>query len=170
MDVSITRRQVLAVGALTAAAGAAGAGLRVASWYDRDGTEPYICLDDREGQLINAIAEAFFPSGGVPSPGGADVGIDRYLDELLYEMGENGRLLRLLLHALDDLSRATHLQGLVELPLQQRSDQLQDWVNSPLAPVRQVLSGLMLFVAMGYCGHPDVKREAGWMYICGYER
>ena len=66
--------------ALVAAAGTAGAGLRAASWWDAPRAQELRCLSAREAQIVDSMAEALFPPGGIPELSGADAGISRFLD------------------------------------------------------------------------------------------
>ena len=127
----VSRRQVLAISGLVAAAGAGGVALRVVSWWDVPADAPYACLSEREARLADSLAEALFPAGGRPALSGADAGLARFLDDVLDATpAPTAELLRLFLHALDDFTRLSHFAGYVELPLAERSALLEGWSQS----------------------------------------
>jgi hypothetical protein len=165
----VTRRQALALSGLVAAAGAAGIGLRAFSWWDAPSGAAFAALSDREAQVIDSMAEALFPPGGVPALSGADAGISRFLDEVIDVMpGVTDNLLRLFICALDDTARLTRFSGYCELPLAERTELLSSWGQSPHYLFRSSVSSLVLFLSMGYCMHPEVKDACGWIFPCGY--
>ncbi len=167
----ITRRQVLAAGGLVAAAGAVAGGLRVASWWDRQPGEGFEILSDDEAAIVDAIAEAMFPPGGTPALSGKDAGIAAWFDVVLAHTPQpTPNLIRTLMHALDDQARLTRGRGFANLPLQVRTARLHGWLRSSNHNVRGAIGSLVLFVSMGYCGHPDVKEACGWVWPCGFER
>jgi len=165
-----TRRHVLAASAAVATAGALGAAGRVASYWNRDAGAGFQTLAPHEGELIDALAEAMFPPGGSPALSGRDAGIAAFLDQVLTDMPEpTDNLLRSLLHVLDDWARVSRGGGYCGLSLEVRSERLQSWLVHPRHEVRGAISSVMLFVSMGYCGHPEVKDACGWIFPCGYE-
>ncbi len=167
----ITRRQVLAASGLIAAAGAIGVGVRVASWWDQDAEHPYTKLSPREVELVDAIADAMFPKGGTPALSGSEAKIAPWLDVVLASQPDpTPDLVRLLLHGLDDHARLTSGRSLTGLDDAARADKLRGWLTNDNHLVRGAVSSITLFVAMGYCGHPDVIEACGWKWPCGFER
>ena len=165
----ITRRMVLATGALVAAP-AMLLGGRALTWWDKDPSEGYRTLHTSEARILDSLAEAYFPPGGTPALSGADAGISAYMDAVFDQMTEpTPTMLRTLLHALNDLAR---LEGAsyVELPLETRSRLLEGWLTHDNHLLRGAVTGLTTFVASAYCGHPDVRDACGWQFPCGYER
>ena len=170
-DPRITRRMLLGISGLLTAGAMAGVGIRVASWYDRDPSEGFDCLETSEAHILDALAEAWFPPGGVPALSGAEAGVSRYLDELFSMMDEpTPSLLRTLLHAIDDWSRLRHGGAYASLPLELRIELLKGWTGSDNHLLRGALGGLGTFIATAYTGHPEVKAACGWQFPCGYER
>lgn len=169
-DGLVTRRMVLATsGLLTAAAGVGAA--RIGAWWDAAPSGGYVTLTRDEAELVDAIAEAYFPPGGTPALSGAEAGIARYMDAMFTLMDEpTPTMLRMLLHALDDMSRATRFAGLRALDVEARSDLLRSWTQSDSHLVRGAIGGLLTFVGTAYCGHPAVREACGWQFPCGYER
>ncbi len=167
----ITRRQVLATSAALATATVAVSAGRVASWWDRDPAEGWLALGPHEVELVDALAEAMFPQGGTPFLSGKDAGLARYFDGIMAVMDSpTDKLLRLLLHALDDWAFLEVGTPYARLPLEARIERLQLWLRHDSHLVRGALNGLVIFLGMGYCGHPEVKAAAGWIFPCGYER
>lgn len=144
---------------------------RIGSWWDAPPDAGYATLTADEAALIDAIAEAYFPPGGTPSLSGADAGIARYMDAMFTLMDEpTPTMLRMLLHALDDMSRATRFAGLRALDVEARGDLLRSWTTSDNHLVRGAIGGLLTFIGTAYCGHPAVREACGWQFPCGYER
>jgi hypothetical protein len=165
----VTRRQALAVSALVAAAGTTGVGLRAASWWDAPRAQELRCLSEREAQIVDSMAEALFPPGGTPELSGADAGISRFLDGVVDSIpASTDNLLRLFINALDDFTRLTRFSGYCELPLAERTELLGTWAQSPQYLFRSSVSSLLLFISMGYCLHPQVQEDCGWIFPCGY--
>ena len=124
-----------------------------------------------EAALLDALAEAWFPPGGVPALSGAEAGVARYLDELFSLMDEpTPSLLRTLLHAIDDWSALRHGGSYASLPLAERITLLKGWAGSDNHLLRGAITGLGTFIATAYTGHPEVKAACGWQFPCGYER
>ncbi|HCP46742.1 MAG TPA: hypothetical protein DIU15_11905 [Deltaproteobacteria bacterium] len=165
-----TRRHVLAASSAVAIAGSLGAAGRVISYWDRASGAAFQTLADHEGEIIDALAEAMFPPGGTPALSGREAGIAAFLDQVLTDMPEpTDDLLRALLHGLDDWARLSRGRGYCALSLETRSERLESWLAHPRHEVRGAIRSLMLFVSMGYCGHPAVKDACGWVFPCGYE-
>lgn len=167
----VTRRMVIGVTGLLGMMAVGGVGLRIASWYDRDPSTGFACLESGEAELLDALAEAWFPPGGTPALSGAEAGVAAYLDELFSMMDEpTPSLLRTLLHAIDDWSRLAHGGPFALLPLKERTELLKGWTGSDNHLLRGAIGGLGTFIATAYTGHPEVKKACGWQFPCGYER
>jgi hypothetical protein len=166
----VTRRMVLATSGLIVAAAGAGTA-RVGAWWDAPASRGYACLTSIEADLVDAIAEGYFPPGGTPALGGGDAGIARYLDGLFAMMDEpTPTLLRMLLHALDDSCRVSRMSGFCALSVEERGEVLRGWTTSDSHLVRGAMGGLLTFIGTAYCGHPEVRAACGWEFPCGYER
>ncbi len=166
-----TRRQVLATSAAVATATVAVSAGHVASWWDRDAAAGFLALSPQEVAIVEGLAEAMFPPGGDPPLSGKEAGLAHYFDGIMAAMDSpTDKLLRLLLHALDDWAFFEAGLPYAQLPLDSRMDKLQGWMSHESHHVRGALSGLLVFLGMGYCGHPDVKSAAGWVFPCGYSR
>lgn len=165
----ITRRQVLAGMALLTAAGAAGATLTVVRWWAEPADTPYLRLSAHESEFFSALAEAVFPTGGVPALGGGEAAVPRYLDRVLVGLAPTQHnLLRVGIHALDNLARTHHGRRFVELEPAAAQDQLRAWLASDVAPLRGLVQTLHLFVAMAYTAHPAVAHHLRPLFNCGF--
>lgn len=166
-----TRRQVLATSAAVAAATVAVSAGRVASWWDRDAAAGYEALSEKEVAIVEALSDAMFPPGGDPPLSGTEAGLARYFDGILAAMDPpTDKLLRLLLRALDDWAFLGSGRSYAKLPLEERTETLRGWATHDSHHVRGAVAGMLVFLGMGYCGHPDVKAAAGWVFPCGYSR
>ncbi|MFZ5476871.1 MAG: hypothetical protein ACOZNI_08870 [Myxococcota bacterium] len=167
----LTRRHLLAGAALVAAASAAGAGGIAASWWDQGAGEGYAVLSEDEAAIVDALAEAAYPTGGEPAIGGRDVGAARYLDVVLLGMEPTQRnLLRVSLHALDAFPVATRGARLRFLAPEEAAAVVAEGLASPTAELRGLFQSFHLFVGMAYTSHPDVAPRLARHFGCGFGR
>jgi hypothetical protein len=167
--VRLTRRHFLAVAGLTAAAAAAGVALTAHHWWDQPAAAPYHHVSRDEVLFLDALAEAAFPAGGTPSLGGGQANVGRYLDIVLAGLvGMQRQLVRVSMHALDNLARAGHGVAFHDLPPDTAQAQLREWLLSPSATERGLAQSLYLFVVMAYTAHPDVAPLLRPWFGCGF--
>jgi hypothetical protein len=167
----LSRRHVLASAALVAAAGVAAAGGVAAAWWDQAPEAPLRALSADEADILDAFAEALYPTGGDPLLGGKDAGVAAYLDGLLGAMeDEQANLLRLALHALDALPLATHGARLRDLAPPDSTDLVRSWLAVDQAELRGVVQSFALFCGMAYFSHPDVAPRIAALSHCGFGR
>jgi hypothetical protein len=163
-----TRRHALAAGALASGVGLGATVVRVGSWWKKDTGPGLQILAPEEAELVDAVAEALFPAGGTPELSGADAGVSAWLDaHFVHLPDDTASQLRLLMNALDDWARLTQGARWAELPVERRSAKLESWMRADNHLVRGAISGLVIFVSMGYCLHPEVKDACGWQWPCG---
>ncbi len=143
----------------------------MASWWLGDPEAPYSFLAPDEVAIADALAEALFPHGGSPALSGKEAGLSRYLDGVLAVMTPpTNEALRILLHALDDWAVLSSGRGYARLDLDERIANLERWVNAEHHLARGAVTGLTIFLSMGYGGHPEGKAAAGWIFPCGFEQ
>lgn len=166
-----TRRHFLAAAGLVAAAGTAGVGGTVASWWDQPADAPLLVLSDAESAILDAFAEALYPSGGDPALGGREAGVARYLDGLILSMAdEQANLLRLSLHALDALPLTTHGARLRDLAPPVSTAVVRGWLDLDQPELRGVVQSFTLFCGMAYFSHPAVAPRIAALSNCGFGR
>lgn len=167
-----TRRQVLAALAAAPIAGGLGAGAVAWQWWDRPPGDGLVALADDEYAFVQALAEAWMPPGGNPALSGADADLGRFLDDILGAMRpDQARELKLLLQALDDLPRATHLGcPFRRLALDARIACLRGWLHSDRWLLRNGVQALLALLAGGYTTHPEVVPMLSPWFRCGYGR
>lgn len=166
----LTRRHVLVATAAVGVAGGAG-GLAIrARWWDQRPSAQLRALSKVEYDLVQAIAEAWMPAGGGPPDiSGAEANVGAFVDEMVAHMpDETRKLFKLGLHLLDDLPLATELRPYHALELHERTAYLESWLASPWHLLRQLVSAVLIFVAMGYTVHPEVAKEISPFFRCGY--
>jgi hypothetical protein len=169
--VTLTRRHFLAATALVSAAGCAGVAGVVTSWWDQAPDAPLLHLSDDESAILDAFAEALYPSGGDPALGGKDCGAARYLDGLIGAMAdEQANLLRLALHALDALPLATHGARLRNLAPPVSTEVVRGWLHVDQPELRGVVQSFSIFCGMAWFSHPDVAPRIAAMSSCGFGR
>jgi len=157
------------VAGLTTAAAGAGVALTAARWWEQPPTAPYAYLSADEVEFLDALAEAALPAGGTPSLGGAGADVGRYLDVVLAGMvGWQRSLVRLSMHALDNLARASHGVPFHALPAADAQAQLRDWLTTPVHAQRAIAQSLYLFVVMAWCAHPEVAPTIAPWFHCGF--
>ena len=165
----LTRRHLLALGAATSAAAAAGLTSTVAHWWDQPAAADFSHLSANEARFVRAWASAAFPSGEVIALHGADAGLDRFFDGMLSSLPDTQRkLLKLLLNALDTSSIAiagARFHQLSETDARQVFHRLNE---HELAEVRGAVTGLTVLLGMGYSTHPQVAPVMARWHRCGY--
>lgn len=165
----VTRRHVLAVVACSGAAALAGVGGLAVRWWDRPAGEGLLALSADEHEVAQALAEAWMPPGGTPSLSGAEARVGDFLDRVLAHAPDpEGKLLKLLLQALDDATVPTRLSAFRHLPLDSRQEVLRGWLASDVAPLREAVRTLLILMSEGYSMHPDVQPELQTLFPCGY--
>lgn len=165
-----SRRRFLTVAALGAAAAAAGGlALGPVRWWNQPPEAPYRYVSADEVVFLDALAEAAFPAGGTPALGGAAAAVPRYLDLVLAGLvGTQRSLIRLSMHAMDNLARLSHGVPFHALPPDAAQAQLRAWLASPSAAERGLAQSLHLFVAMAYTAHPAVAPTLSPWFTCGF--
>lgn len=157
----------LALPATVLAAGAARVGL---GWYDQPASPAMTALSAREAEICGAICDALYPGDHLGMPAGLDVGVVEAVDAYFDSIPEDtSKLLRLLLHALDDFGRFATVppRAFTERSRTQRQAILRAWDTSMFGARQDAFKALKLIFAMGYCEAPEVIRAAGIDYTCG---
>lgn len=153
----ITRRQVLAATALTAASTAGGVAAVGYAWWDQAPAPGLRALAPSEHAFAQALAEAWMPPGGDPPLSGADARLGDWLDGLLDGQPATPRTqLKLLLHALDHLTLPTHGAPYTTLPLDTRTTVLRGWLQSDQYLLRNGVQAVVVLLSLGWTLHPDV--------------
>ncbi len=166
----ITRRQVLIATGAVAVAGAL-AGATAWRWYDRPPGEGLLALSPDEHDFVQALGEAWMPSGGTPALSGADAALGHFLDEVVAGMeGATGKEFKVLLQALDDLTLLTRLRPFRFLELDARIEVLDGWLHSDLPLLRAGIQGVLTLIAVGWTTHPEVVPYLQPHFRCGYGR
>jgi hypothetical protein len=165
----MTRRQLLAAAALVGGVATAGPAITAWRWWDQPADAPYAVLSADEAAILDAFAEACFPSGGDPPIGGAAAHTARYFDGVAQGLVPTQQhLLRLALHAIDALALPTHGGHLTTLPVAAASDAVAGWLRSPRAEIRGLAQSFFIFVGMAWMAHPDVRPRVAPHFGCGF--
>lgn len=167
----ITRRHLVAAGAILAVGSTLGAAATGAHWWDQPVTGEYRYLSADEAAFLDAVAEAVFPAGGDPPLGGRQAGVGRFLDEVLAGIPEVQRnLLRASFHAVDALPLVTNFSRFSSLPLAEAQEVFRTWLNHERPEIRGIAQSLHIFVGMAYLTHPDVAPLLAGGFNCGWGR
>jgi hypothetical protein len=166
---NVTRRHVTAALAALPVLGALSGGGLYLRWWDRPHGDALLALSDDEYALVQALAEAWMPPGGVPALSGADADLGRFVDDLVSRMPHPEKeLLKVLLQALDDATLPTHLSSFTALPLDERTAVLKGWLNSDIAEERNAVRTVLILIGEGWVMHPDVSAVLADEFACGY--
>ena len=141
-----------------------------AVWWDQEAASDYRVLSEGEAVIAASIADALFPGDHLGMPRGSQVGVVSTLDGYLAAIDEKKtNLLRLLLHAIDDMAviKGFGMTRFHRRPLEERIEILNAWDGSRLNARREAFQGLKIIMTMGYCESPQVIRAAGIDYECG---
>lgn len=162
----IAAAAALTVTPLAAAGGTAGA------WWNQAPTDGLKWLSATEATFLDAFAEALFPVGSLPGPGGGSAGLAYYLDDLFVGLEEVQRnLIRLGMHGLDHLPLVTHGARFQELPRETATALVETWLfGGGLAELRGLASSFYVFLGMGYLSHPEVAPSFTPHFWCGFGR
>ncbi len=156
--------------ASTLALAASGLAWRVGGvWWDQAKSPRLKVMSTTEAEIVNAIADAMFPGDG-EFPNGTEVGAIDFFDRYLASIDpRTSKLLRVLLHAIDDMGAVADF-GMTRFRLRPRDERiaiLQAWDESAFFGRRSAFRGVKLVVSTAYCEHPDVLRAAGIEFQCG---
>lgn len=159
----------MAATAATAALSTGGLALHIGSWYSRTPREGLHALSPEEYDFIQAIAEAWAPPGGVPAISGAEAQMGTFFDGVVSSMApQQGKLLRMLLHVLDEETVPGHFARFQHLPLDTRIEVLRGWLDSPWFLQRQAVGAVMALLSFGYTEHPEVAATLQEKFRCGF--
>lgn len=144
------------------------------SWWDQARSPRLQVLSQDEAEIFASIADTIFPGERFPGgmPAASEIGIVEFWDGYLASIdGRTSKLLRVLVHALDDGARFADLSGrrFRDRPAAQREDILRAWDRSWFSARRGAYTSLELFVAMGYTEHPVVLEACGIKFQCTTE-
>jgi len=169
---SITRRHVLAAMGAVPVVGALGAGAVAWQWWDRPAGDGLKALSVDEHAFVQALAEAWMPHGGTPPISGAEARLGDFFDDVVGAMAPDQAVeLKLLLQALDDLPRLTHLgTPFRALTLEARIAQLDAWVHHDQWLLRNGAVALIALLGGGYTTHPEVLPMLSPWFKCAYGR
>ncbi len=166
------RRTFIKLSGLSAVGAAIGSiGYRVgAVWWDQTPAATYKLLSVQEGLIVASIADAMFPGERFGMPNAVKIGIVEFFDEYLATVDkQSANLIRLLVHAVDEISVAT--RGKIRrFHLRDRDDRvaiLAAWDNSVIAARRSAFQTLKFLICSGYCENKQVLRAAGIEFSCG---
>jgi hypothetical protein len=164
----ISRRQFIAVSAMTAA-GLAAIGGNLYFWWDAPPSSPFSRLAEREGAFLTALSSAAFPAGEEIDLDGGAARLDRFFDELLKSMPEdNVRLIKLLLQGLDRATMPFYGASFHSLSSQERQEQLSSWLSSDQHLLRSAVQSMVILLGMGYTTHPKVSPLLAVHHRCGF--
>ncbi len=165
----ISRRQLLALGSATAAAGALTAGGTVFRWWDQPADASFEALSRPEATFVRAWAGAAFPSGDTLAIDGATAGLDHFFDTTLTHLPAMQRkLIKLLLHALDTGTIALAGRPFSQLPPARARAVFHELSAHDVAELRGAASSLTVLLGMGYSTHPEVAPVMARWHRCGY--
>ena len=174
--VLVTRRQLLALTALSAAAGAlstqaGGLAGTAISWYARPVGVGYGFFSNEEAAIVRAFAATAYPSTPTLPFDAARAGIDHYIDEAMAGVEAGVRdAVRTLLHGLDAWPRPRRLYRFSDLDEGQRREVLDHWLHHFSPDIRGVAGLLVLLAGMGYTTHPQNAAFFRQMHGCAYGR
>ena len=165
----ITRRQIIAISAASAASAVISTAATIYSWWRIAPTENYTSLNKTEASFINALAGAAYPPGQACGLDGSEAGLDRFFDQILTKMeGTNRNQIKLLVNLVDTMPMATHLQRYTTLPLHVRTEVLHAWLNSEQHLIRNAVLSLVTIIGMGYTSHPEASKILAQYHNCGF--
>jgi len=169
---ALSRRQILALGSMSALVGGLGGAAVVTSrWWNPPAAGGFAYLAATEAAFIRALAGAAFPATADIPHSAADLDLDHFFDAALRHLPPDQRkLARVGLHALDALPMATTGSSFVALSGAQQAQVLEAWRTHARPELRQATSSLLVVSGMGFCTHPTVAPFFQAWHRCGYGR
>lgn len=169
--VRLTRRHLLAAGALVAAAGVGGPAGLAWHWWDQPPAAGHTLLSADEVAFLDAFAEALFPAGGEPALGGREAQVARFVEVVWGALEPfQQKLLRESLHGLDHLARLDGGAPLSRLAPEAAQDVVAGWLAHPRVELRGLVTSLHVFVGMAWATHPEVAPSFARHFRCGFGR
>ncbi|MCA9562278.1 MAG: hypothetical protein KC561_02255 [Myxococcales bacterium] len=164
------RRTFLKMGLFGSAGVALGLPVvRVGLWWNREPGKDLQSLSTREFELVEAMAEAWFPPGGDPPESGKEMNLAMFVDAQIAGMNNDiARVLKAGLHALQDLTLIEEwtTTPFHRLPLEERQRILTDWEVNPSFPKRSLIRLYKWYIGMGFCEYPGMLERVGVDYRC----
>ena len=168
-QMTITRRQLLQWTGTLAIAGSVAVGINITSWWNADPDSPYSNLNLLEGNVVNMVAGAAFPSGSTIELDGEHANLDRFFDIVLSSMSdENRTLLKLLLEFIDRATLPSHATHFSNLLLAARQTCIHNWLHNPSHLIRGAIQSLIVLLGMGYTAHPVASTHLSQYFRCGF--
>jgi hypothetical protein len=140
-------------------------------WWDQTSSPELRVMSNEEADILGAIADTMFPGEDFPGgmPAATQAGIVEFFDDYLAAIDEQtSKLLRLLLHTIDDVAVFADF-GATRFrlrPQAEREEILSAWGRSWFSARRGAYNSLMIMITMGYAEHPAVIESAGFDYRC----
>jgi hypothetical protein len=159
----VTRRQLLAATAACATLGAGGVLAHLPA--PAPGRRLFSAA---EVEVVNALADAFFPPGNPIGVAGAAVDVASELDRLLVEDLDHvvAPVFRHLLRGIEYATVATHGARFTQLERIARGEILESWSDPELVPRRMAYEVLKTCVGWAYMSAPQVRAAIGWQSEC----
>ena len=150
-------------------AGSVAVGISITNWWNAEPNLPYHNLNLLEGNVVNMIAGAAFPSGATIDLDGELANLDIFFDTVLSSMSEENRtLLKLLLEVIDRATLPTHGTYFSNLPLDVRQSCINRWLQNPSHLIRGAIQSLIVLLGMGYTAHPAASKHLSQYFRCGF--
>ena len=166
---TITRRQLVKWTGSLALASSVAVGVTITNWWDTDPDSPYYNLNLLEGNVVNMVAGAAFPSGSTIELDGEQANLDRFFDTVLTSMSdENRALLKMLLEFIDRATLPTHGTHFSKLSLESRQNCIHSWLHNPSHLIRGAIQSLIVLLGMGYTAHPVATTHLSQYFRCGF--
>lgn len=139
------------------------------SWWDVAPDTPYQLLSTEEAQMVNALSQAAFPSGQAIALSGKDAQLDYFFDRLLFGMtGENQKLLKLLLQALNRLAILSQGNDFLHCTESEQQLLVEKWLTDESYLFRSAMQSVIVLLSIGYTSHPKASKHLQQYFRCGF--
>jgi hypothetical protein len=143
--------------------------VRVGMWWNRKPGDGLQALSRREYEVVEAMAEAMFPPGGIVPESGKELNCAAFVDLQMAAMGiDLLRVLKAGIHMIDDVSIFSDgsLTPFRKRSIEDRERILLEWEESPAFPQRGILRLFKWYIGMGFFEHPGVHEAMGVDFMC----
>lgn len=170
------RRDFLKLAGVGSIATALGSGAYcISGWWNQTTAESRHTLSTDEVTIVESILDAMFPGDSSAYqhanrlPNGLETDALDHFDHYLGQLdARSAKLMRLLLHAIDDIAffRGLKFQRFRHRDRPERIRILKAWDESNLGIRRSAFRAMKMALAGGYMRSPQVKRAAGIDFAC----
>lgn len=119
--------------------------------------------------MVISLSGAAFPSGDTINLAGKNAQLDYFFDKLLFGMtGENQKLLKLLLQALNRLALLSQGSYFLNCSEDIQQQLVEKWLTDDSYLFRSAMQSIIVLLSIGYTSHPKASEHLKQYFRCGF--